>query len=188
MIPRSNKPLEDYEERFQLSQKRVRCTLDHESLKLVLVRGVKEYVLENLKKLSRGDIYQLPYNDIKSTLKNHSRAARNKGRDSQALVNTSSSNTSIKGENGNMLEEFKNDFFDTFSLQMDTMEIKRKQEEAQRYLFIFYPKCTRRHTINECPLNFIGDCLVYEENHYIDKFPYIPRLKDVYQGAQGWAK
>jgi len=33
----SDESLEDYEERFQLSYKRVRCTLDPESLKLVLL-------------------------------------------------------------------------------------------------------------------------------------------------------
>ena len=33
--------IEDYEERFQLSYKRARCTLDPESPKLVLLRGVR---------------------------------------------------------------------------------------------------------------------------------------------------
>lgn len=36
----NDESLEDYEERFQLSYKRARCTLDPESLKLVLLRGV----------------------------------------------------------------------------------------------------------------------------------------------------
>jgi len=40
--------LEDYEERFQLSYKRARCTLDLESLKLVLLRGVREDLLDTL--------------------------------------------------------------------------------------------------------------------------------------------
>jgi len=40
--------LEDKEERFQLSYKRARCTLDPESLKLVLLRGVREDLLDTL--------------------------------------------------------------------------------------------------------------------------------------------
>jgi len=36
MTMESDESLEDYEERFQLSYKRARCTLDPESLKLVL--------------------------------------------------------------------------------------------------------------------------------------------------------
>jgi len=53
------------------------------------------------------DIYQLPYDNIKTIFKNHSRAARKKVRSSQALAISSSSTTSIKNEIGNMLEEFK---------------------------------------------------------------------------------
>ena len=35
----SDESLEDYEERFQLSYKRAMCTLEPESLKLVLLKG-----------------------------------------------------------------------------------------------------------------------------------------------------
>lgn len=42
----------DCEERFQLSYKRSSCTLDPESLKLVLVKGIREDLLER-----GGDIY-----------------------------------------------------------------------------------------------------------------------------------
>jgi len=49
--------LEDYDERFQLSYKRAKCTLDHESLNLVLLRGVWEDILDTLNLLLGGDIY-----------------------------------------------------------------------------------------------------------------------------------
>ena len=103
----SDVSLEDYKERFQLSYKRARCTLDPESLKLVLLRGIREDILDTLHLLAEGDIYQLSYEDIKIVFRNHSRAPRKKGRGSQPISSTSSSNSSIKGENGNMLEDFK---------------------------------------------------------------------------------
>ena len=90
--------LEDYEERFQLNYKRARCTLDPGSLKLVLLRGVREDILDTLHMIARGDIYQLPYEDIKTIFRNHSRATTKKGRGSQPMANTSSSNSSMKGE------------------------------------------------------------------------------------------
>jgi len=111
--------------------------------------------MHTLKLLAGGDIYQLPYEDIKTIFRNHSRAARKKGRSSQLKVNPSSSNSSIKGEIGNMLEDFKSEMLQTLALQMDTMHIKRKQEEAKRALAIFCPRCTMRHPRNECPLNSI---------------------------------
>jgi len=73
----------------------------------------------------------------------------------------------------------------TLAMQMDTLHIKRKQEEAERALAIFFPRCTRRHPKNEFPLNSIEVCLVCEENHSTDKCPSLPRLKVVYQGVEG---
>ena len=113
--------LEDYEERFQLNYKRANCTLDPDSLKLVLLRGISEEMIETLNMLSGGDIYQQPYEKIKTIFRNHSRAFRKKGRVSQSTSNTPSSSTFIKHEIGNMLEDFKSDMLHTFALQMDTM-------------------------------------------------------------------
>lgn len=52
--------------------------------------------------------------------------ARKKGTGSQPVANSSSLSTSIKGETGNVLEDFKRQMLQTLSLQMDTMHIKRK--------------------------------------------------------------
>jgi len=62
--------------------------------------------------------------------------------------------------------------------------MKRRQEEAERALDFFFPKFTRRHPKNECPLNVIEVCLVCEENHATNKCPF-PGLKVVYQGEEG---
>jgi len=134
--------LEHYEERIQLSYKRARCTLDPKSLNLVLLSGGGEYLLDTLNQLSGRDIYQLPYEDIKNVFKNHSKEARKKGRGSLTMANSSSSNTSIKGKIGTMLEDFKTEMLQNLSLQMDTMKIKRKEEELERELAIFCPRCT----------------------------------------------
>jgi len=135
--------------------------------------------------LAEGDIYQLSYEYIKTTFRNHSRAARMKGRRSPPIAHTSSYNSSIKGEIRNMLEDFKSEMLQTLAMQMDTLHIKRKQEEVERALAIFCPRCTRRHPRNECPLNSIEVFSVCEENHSIDKFPTLLDLKAIYQGAEG---
>ena len=54
----SDESLEDYEERFQISYKRDRCTLDPDSLKLVLLRGVPKDLLDTLHLLVGWDIYK----------------------------------------------------------------------------------------------------------------------------------
>ena len=53
------------------------------------------------------------------------------------MVSPSSSNSSIKGEIGNMLEDFKSEMLQTLSLLIDTMHIKRKQEEEEKEIAIF---------------------------------------------------
>jgi len=93
---------------------------------LVLLRGILEDLLDTLHLLARGDIYQLPYKNIKTVFRNHSRVARKRGRGSQPIASSSSSNSSIKGELGNMLEDFKSEMLQTLSMQMDTLHIKRK--------------------------------------------------------------
>jgi len=99
--------------------------------------GIREDLRETLNLLSGGDIYRLPYDGIKTVFKNHSRVVRKKGRASQAVANSSSSNTSIKIEIGKMLEEFNSGMLQTLSLQMDNMQIKRKEEEAKSIIHIF---------------------------------------------------
>ena len=135
----SDESLEDYKERFQLSYKRAKFTLNPKSLKLVMLRGVPEDLLDTLHLLAGGDIYQLPYDDINTVFRNHSNSARKRGRRSQPLASTSSSSSSPRNKLENRLEDFKSEVRQTLSMQMDTLHIKRKQEEAERALAIFCP-------------------------------------------------
>jgi len=57
--------LEDYEKRFQLSYKRARCTLDPESLKLVLFRGVREDLLDTLHMIAGGYATNYPMKTLR---------------------------------------------------------------------------------------------------------------------------
>ena len=88
--------------------------------------------METINMLSRGDIYQFPYDDIKTVFKNHFRDATKKGRSIQSLVNSSPSTTTIKHEIGSVLNDFKSEILHTFALQMDTRKIKRRKEEEKR--------------------------------------------------------
>jgi len=61
-----NESLEDYEEISQSSYKRDHnCTLDEDSLKNVLLRGVREELMEILSLISNGYFFQLGYDNIK---------------------------------------------------------------------------------------------------------------------------
>jgi len=117
----NDESLEDNEEMFQLSYKIVRCTLDLESMKLVLLRGVPKYLLDTLHFMAGGYIYQLPYDDIKTVFRNHSRATRKRGRGSQLLASTPLSSSFLKKKFANKMEDFKSDTRQTISMKMDTL-------------------------------------------------------------------
>jgi len=57
--------LEDYKERFQLSYKRARCTLDPKSPKLVLLQGIRKDILETLNMLPRDISISYPMMTLK---------------------------------------------------------------------------------------------------------------------------
>ena len=172
--------LEDYEERFQLSYKWARYTLDPESLKLVLLRGVLEDLLDTLHMLAGGDIYQLPYEDIKTVFRNHSRAARKRGRGNPLSAST----TFSKHEFVNHMEDLKSEMRQTIAMQLDTFRIQQKKEEAERALAIFCPRCTRKHPKNECPLHSVEVCFACEDDHPINQCPTLLRFKAMYQGTE----
>jgi len=112
----NDESLEDYEERFQLSYKWARCTLDRESLKLVLLQGVPKDLLDTLHMLAGGDIYQLAYEDIKTVFRNHCRVARKRGRGNPLSAST----TFSKHDFTNHMEDLKSEMRQTISMQLDT--------------------------------------------------------------------
>jgi len=99
--------------------------------------------------------------------------------------NTFSSNSSIEGEIGNMWEDVKSEMRQFLAMQMDALQIQKKQEKAKRALAIFCPRCTRKRPRNECPLHSIEVCFFCEEDHPMNQCPSFPRLKDAYQRAKG---
>jgi len=176
----TDESLEDYEERFQLCYKRAKCTLDPESLKLVLLRGVPEDLLDTLNLLAGGDIYQLPYGDIKTVFRNHSRAARKRGRGNPLSAST----TFSKHDFANQMEDLKSEMRQTIAMQLDTFRIQQKKEEAERALAIFCPRCTRKHPKNECPLHSVEVCFICEEDHPTNQCPTLPGFKAMYLGTE----
>ena len=81
MTQEENESLEDFEERFQLSYKISHsCTLDDDSLKLVILQGVREEYMDTLNLLFHGYISHLTCEEIKKIFKNYSRSSSKKGK------------------------------------------------------------------------------------------------------------
>jgi hypothetical protein len=91
--------------------------------------------------------------------KNYSRSRAKIGKNVRDPYNRSlkpiSSGGIMREEIGNLLENFKMDILRTIGSQLDTLKIKKKQEEENAVMSIYCPRCRRKHSSRESPLNNI---------------------------------
>jgi hypothetical protein len=83
---------------------------------------------------------------------------------------------------GNLIDNFKTYIINTFSIQLDTLKMKRKQEEESVSLAIFCPRCRKRHPKKEFPFNVIEFYGIFLEYHPTERCPSLPGLQDIYKG------
>jgi hypothetical protein len=133
--------LEDYLERFLYNyQKTKQFSLDTTTVRTVFLKGVRDNCIEVLNLMSSGDIYQKPFADIAEYCKRYSRSQAKTGksiRDPTNIIAKPTSGGVTRIELGNLLENFKTNILHTISSQLNTMQIKRKQEEENVVLSIF---------------------------------------------------
>ena len=128
--------------------------------------------------MGAGDISQLTFEDISTLSRKYSCSKAEHGREiSDTRVNKSASGWVTRVELGNLLENFKTDILGTLSSPLDTIKVKKKQEEENLVLSIFCSKCRKRHPLRKCPLNTVSICGTCMENHSIEDFPSLPSLQ-----------
>ena len=83
-----------------------------------------------------------------------------------------------------LLENFKTDILGTLTTQLDILQAKQKQMEAEQNLAIFCPKCRKKHSHKECPLDAVQTCAICTKDHLTESCPSLPGLKAVYKEAE----
>jgi hypothetical protein len=81
----------------------------------------------------------------------------------------------------NSLENFKTSLLGTLSLQLDTLKFKKKQEYKNVSLSIFFPRCRKRHSLKECPLDSIEICVICIGENSMEHCSSLTGIKEVYQ-------
>lgn len=84
-------------------------------------------------------------------------------------------------ELGSLLENFKTDTLNTISDQLDTLKIKRKQEEEKAALFVLCPNYKRKHAEKECPINVVEVCRICTHEHPTEQCPSLPGSQAIYK-------
>ena len=190
MSARPNETLEEYVERFQYNLQRspyASLPLPDNVLKTALIRGMREQWIETLNIMGKGDIYQENFADIIDLCIRSSRGStRIKPAEYDRFPRDN--RTLTEGvtwvELGNLLENFKTDILGTLTTQLDIVQAKQKQAEAKQNLAVFCPRCRKKHSHKECPLDTIQICAICTKDHLTESCPSLPGLKAVYKEAE----
>jgi hypothetical protein len=100
--------------------------------------------------MSSGDVYQKLFADIAKYCKRYSCSqakTRKSVRDPINRITKPTPGGVTKIKLGNLLENFKTNILNTIISQLDTIKIKRKQQEENATLAIFCPWCRKRHLV-----------------------------------------
>ena len=190
MTPRPSETPEEHVERFQYNLQRspyASLPLPDNVSKTTLIKGMKEQWVETLNIMGKGHIYQENFADIIDL------CIRSSGGstilmlvecDMIARDNKISSRGITRAEIGNLLEDFKTDILGTLTTQLDIMQAKQKQVEAEQNLAIFCPRCRKKHNHKECPFDTVQVCAICTKYHSTESCPSVPGLKAVYKEAE----
>jgi hypothetical protein len=122
------------------------------------LKGIRDDCIEVLNFLSSRYVHQNPFAEVAYYFRKYSGGqdkTSKEPRDSFSRNTRKISGTVTKIELGNLLESFKTNILSTISKQLDTLKLKKKQEE-ETILAIFYPRCQTQSRLwvpNQCDGN-----------------------------------
>lgn len=72
----------------------------------------------------------------------------------------------------------------SFDSQIDALQVKKKQAEAEAALAILCSKCRERHPLRDCPLDKVPICTICEKDHETQQCPSLPGIKAALQSTK----
>jgi len=156
-----------------------------------MIKGMKDQWIETLNIMGKSNICQEDYANIIDLCIRCSRGStilKPARRDAITRDNKASGGSVTRAEIGNLLEDFKMDILETLTTKLDIMQAKQKQVEAEQNLVIFCPRCRKKHSHKECPLDIVQTCAICIKEHATKNYPSLPGLKAVFKEAKEEAK
>ena len=134
--------------------------------------------------MASSDISHKTFAKICEMCKNYSRSRAKTGKNVRDPYNRSlklvSSGGITRVEIGNLLENFKTNILSTIGSHLDTLKLKKKQEEENATMSIYCLICRRKHSSRECPLDNILVCGFCTKDHVTKKCPSLAGLVAIY--------
>ena len=124
--------IEDLLKRFMYNVKREKLHhLEFDTLKTLLLRKITDEWIDLLNLMSRGDVYQLSFEEIFETCKRISRGMERVSKSTSTLVR--------QDELGNSLDKFKTEILSNLSEQVEMLRMKNYQKEDAG-IFVIHEK------------------------------------------------
>ena len=178
--------MEDYPERFLYNYQRTKKnSLDTTTIRTIFLKGVRDDYIEVLNIMSSVDVYQNPFAAIAEHYKRYFCSQAKIGRSVRDPIGRTTKPAPggvTRIESGNLLENLKTCILNTINIQLDTMKIKKKQQEENSTLAISCPRCKKKHPEKECIINVIEICGLCTKDHPTNECPSLPRIKSIFKG------
>lgn len=131
MNEQEDEALEEYLERFSYNiQKSKHRTMYVDLIRTIFLKGIRDEYLDDLNLMGKGDISNLPFEEIVDLCKKYSRSrARNGKRSMTSKMTKSATGNITRAELGNLFEDFKIDLLSTLGNQIDILKTNKRQDE-----------------------------------------------------------
>ena len=159
MNQEEDESLEDLIERFMYNVKREKLHhLRPDTLKTLLLRTIRDEWIDLLDLMSRGDVYQLSFEEICETCKHISRG--------RARVSKSTSRSVSQAKLGNLFDDFKTKILRNLTKQVETLRMQDEEKEDVD-ICVFH---VESHDVKHCPsLPRLKE--VYQEDNGASQLP-----------------
>lgn len=187
MRQQEDKSLEDYVERFLYNFQKYKHKFNHNTIRTIFfMNGIQDENIDILNLMRLGDISQLSFEAICKLCRKYSQSKAKTGKEIRdTRINKSDSIHVTRVELRNLLESFETNILGTLSLQLDTNRRKKKQDEEEAILAIYFSKCRKRLPLREFPLNSVNICGRCIANHKTENHPSFPKLQAIFKGGNG---
>jgi hypothetical protein len=167
-----------------ISQKSKYHDLPDDAVRDLFLQWISKEYLEIFNLKASHDISHKPFSKIYEMCKNYWRSRAKTGKNVRDPYSRNLKPVSLgvitRVDIGNLLENLKKYILSTLGSQLDTLKIKKKHEEENAAMSIFFPRCRRKHSSRECPLDNISVCGFYTEDHSTENCPSLLGLLAIY--------
>ena len=192
MTQQEDESLEEYLERFAYNlQKSKQHSLNQEIVRTIFLKSIRDEYLDILNVMGKGDISNLPFDEIVELCHKYSRGRSKAGRrEVSSKAAKSAAGGITRAEIGSRLENFKTNLLSTLGTQVDVLKANKKKEEQEQALAIFCSKCKKKHPLRDCSLDSIQVCGLCTGNHSTENCVTLKELQtnsmEEMQGAEGF--